>query len=350
MKADTSTWKTFYLHRLFNAGMGNKFDMIAMTSADPSVNFVTRTSDDNGIGGEVDPVEGVAPYPVGCLTLALGGSLGSCFLQTAPFYTAQNVAVLQEKEPLSMECKLFIATIIQHECKLRFQAFGRELNAHYKTDLCIRLPALGNNQRGYVIDATHKYSDQGYIPDWLRMEDYMGSLHHLPVSTRVASSSPCLDTNTWGTFRIGGLFSLENGKSKNASELEDGEGTVYVGAKKNDNGIIKHVAANPDLMSRGNCIVFICNGQGSVGYANYMDQDFIGTMDIVTGHSQHLNKYSGLFIATVYCLERRRYSFGRKMKTTLADNTIKLPQTLAGEPDWTWMEGYMKSLPYSDRI
>ena len=29
---------------------------------------------------------------------------------------------------------------------------------------------------------------------------------------------------------------------------------------------------------------------------------------------------------------------------------IKLPVTLDGEPDWQFMENYMKSLPYGDRL
>lgn len=105
-----------------------------------------------------------------------------------------------------------------------------------------------------------------------------------------------------------------------------------------------HCAYDEDLIQKGNCIIFICNGQGSVGYANYMDVDFIGTTDIVAGYNENLNQYNGLFIATVLCQERPKYSFGRKWKTHLKDTVIKLPQTLDGNPDWKYMEQYIKSL------
>lgn len=78
-------------------------------------------------------------------------------------------------------------------------------------------------------------------------------------------------------------------------------------------------------MTKGNCIIFICNGQGSVGYANYMDVDFIGTTDIVAGYNDNLNEYTGIFLATIYSQERPKYSFGRKWKTHLADTKINLP-------------------------
>lgn len=153
-----------------------------------------------------------------------------------------------------------------------------------------------------------------------------------------------LDLDKWGSFRISDLFPiLQNGKA-NQGMLSDGTECFYVGAKKNDNGVMLHCAYDEDLIQKGNCIIFICNGQGSVGYANYMDVDFIGTTDIVAGYNENLNQYNGLFIATVLCQERPKYSFGRKWKTHLKDTVIKLPQTLEGNPDWKYMEQYIKSL------
>ena len=153
-----------------------------------------------------------------------------------------------------------------------------------------------------------------------------------------------LDLDKWGSFRISDLFPiLQNGKA-NQGMLSDGTECFYVGAKKNDNGVMLHCAYDEEKKKKGNCIIFICNGQGSVGYANYMDVDFIGTTDIVAGYNENLNQYNGLFIATVLCQERPKYSFGRKWKTHLKDTVIKLPQTLDGNPDWKYMEQYIKSL------
>ena len=153
-----------------------------------------------------------------------------------------------------------------------------------------------------------------------------------------------LDIDKWGDFRIEDLFPvLENGKA-NQGLLTDGNDCFYVGAKKEDNGVMIHCAYDSDLVQKGNCIIFICNGQGSVGYANYMDVDFIGTTDIVAGYNKKLNRYNGLFIATILCQERPKYSFGRKWKTHLRNTVIRLPQTAEGTPDWVFMEQYIKSL------
>ena len=155
-----------------------------------------------------------------------------------------------------------------------------------------------------------------------------------------------LNISSWGNFKISELFPvLQNGKA-NQGMLSDGYDCFYVGAKKDDNGVMLHCAYDSALIQKGNCIIFICNGQGSVGYANYMDVDFIGSTDIVAGYNKMVNQYNGLFIATVLCQERPKYSFGRKWKTHLKDTVIKLPQTIEGFPDWDFMEQYIKSLKY----
>lgn len=49
--------------------------------------------------------------------------------------------------------------------------------------------------------------------------------------------------------------------------------------------------------------------------------------------------------------EKYRFSYGRKWILTEMENTlIRLPVKTDGTPDWAWMEIYMKSLPYSDKL
>lgn len=170
-----------------------------------------------------------------------------------------------------------------------------------------------------------------------------------------------LDINEWKPFVTSRLFPvMENGKA-NQQMLDDGDDCFYVGAKRDDNGVMIHCMRNESLITKGNCIVFICNGQGSVGFANYMDVDFIGTTDIVAGYNEHLNEFVGVFLATVYSQERPKYSFGRKWKTHLRDTEVKLPAKHNADgsvyfddthvfsdygfvPDWKFMEEYIKSL------
>lgn len=129
-------WCEYHLYDLFYIYSGNKFDKSKMTAFDPAVNFVGRSSKNNGVTAYVDYVKGVKPYPAGCMTIALGGEyLGSCFIQQHPFYTSQNVFVLSDKEHMDENVKLFIAHLIRFESKNNYMAFARELNSHIKQTL-----------------------------------------------------------------------------------------------------------------------------------------------------------------------------------------------------------------------
>ena len=80
-----------------------------MSMGAPTVNFVGRSSENNGVTAFVDEIEGTEPYKEGNLTVALGGEyLGSCFIQDYPFYTSQNVNVLIPKEDIDILEKIAI--------------------------------------------------------------------------------------------------------------------------------------------------------------------------------------------------------------------------------------------------
>lgn len=175
-KFDTLEWKEFFLHKLFNITMGNGIDSIKTTDFDPKFNYVSRDSNGNGVVGFIDEINGEIPFPADAMSVALGGSfLGTCFIQKEPFYTAQNVAVLQEKESLSIHTKLFISALIRNECKVKYLAFGRELNSHIRKDFTIKLPIVIKGVEA-VIDKEKIYSENGFLPDWKLMETIIKTL------------------------------------------------------------------------------------------------------------------------------------------------------------------------------
>ena len=229
--------------------------------------------------------------------------------------------VLEPKQKLSLEQKLYYCMIIQNN-KYRY-SYGRQAN---KTLADLDIPSIEECNR---------------IIQNFRVKQIKTSNKNSQVNI--------LNSNNWKEFKIGNLFQLKKCKCGNAGELENGNEILYIGAKKEDNGMMKSVRKIDSLISSGNCIVFICDGQGSVGYSNYMESDFIGSTTLTAGYNKNLNKYNALFIVSVLDKERYKYSYGRKYGPHLANSVIKLP-TKNNLPDWQFMEDYIKALPYADRI
>lgn len=265
------------------------------------------------------------------------------YYQDKEFYAVSHgrINILTPKFEMSREMALFVVTVINREAYK--YSYGRAVYSSEATEMKVFLPATS-----------------GEGPDWQYMENYIRTLEERKdgsgrtvfkaLQSKNASRCERVETKDWKEFELTKLFSrFEVGKA-HAGDLEDGDDCLYLGAKKDDNSVMRSCARNEGIMHKGNCVVFICNGEGSVGYVNYMNRDFIATTDLVMGYSKKLNQYSGMYLVGVLDLERPKYSFGRKWKTHLKDTRIRLPATPLGDPDWAYMENYIRSLPYGDRI
>lgn len=387
MNLDVDRWAPFYLKDLYNIQMGNGFDKNKMTSENGAVNFVSRVSYNNGVDIKVDLVDDVEPYPAGMLTVALGGSyLGSCFVQEEPFYTGQNVAVLSEKdEAMNHSINIFITTLVRYESKIKYYAFGRELNTHIGRDFNIKLPIQHNTDGTPFIDVDKKYSDDGYVPDWQFMEDYIKSLHHKPLTTnQFISNAVTLIYDDWKEFTLDDVFVLKGGFYNKKPE-HSAEGDIpFLASTESNNGVTEYyniedirgwdkVGNEDNTLAKklyvGNCIAVTVNG--SVCNAFYQKEQFTCSHDITAFYIKNhtMNPHLAMFLCTIIMKDKYRWSYGRKPHDVkkFGNSVIKLPvkhnadgtifiddeHTYSEDgyvPDWQFMEDYIKSLPYGDRL
>ncbi len=161
-------WKPFKLTELFDICRGNGLSRVALDDGDDNgINFISRQSYNNGVNSVVELIENVKPFDSGCITVALGGEyLGSAFVQLKPFYTGAHMAVLTPKNAkMTLPSKLFICTLIRFESKIKYCAFGRELDTHIDREFSIKLPVINDG-----------------TPDWDLIDNYIKSL---PYSDRI---------------------------------------------------------------------------------------------------------------------------------------------------------------------
>lgn len=324
--------KIFLLNDITDITYGNKFDLQNMTFNAPSVNFISRTALNNGVSAKVDRVYGIEPYPEGCLTIALGGSIGATFYQDTPFYTAQNIAVVQFKEDISYLSKLYLCQIIKFEVKNKFRAFGRELNRHIKTDFSVQLPINDND-----------------CPDWQFMENFIKTLKYKPITTKIKKVDYTIDTKNWKYYTMDDLFQFVKGKRLTKENIIPGN-VNFLGAISENNGIREKIET--DYFWEPNCITI--NYNGSVGETFYQSEPFWASDDVNVLYAKDfwkLNQYIAMFIITVIKANKYRFGYGRKWTLEkMKDTMIKLPSKKDGMPDFEYMESYIKALPYSDRI
>ena len=83
------------------------------------------------------------------------------------------------------------------------------------------------------------------------------------------------------------------------------------------------------------------------GY-KYFSDDNIHTLIFKDKYKEFDNVFVCIFIATLLQNTKIRYNYGRQVRLKrLGTERIALPIDSAGNPDWQFMEIYIKSLPYS---
>ena len=315
------------LSEIFKCWYGVNLELINCEENNDGIPFVSRTASNNGVVARVSPIKGITPNPKHTLSLAGGGSVLSCFYQDEPYYSGRDLFVLSPIEEMSKNEMILYSYIITAN-KYKYN-YGRQAN---KTFQDLILPEL---------DEIKVLANASLDADF--------TFEEIPL----ISSPINLNSVKWDWFNIRDIFPrIEKCKCSNATELlEDGIDIAYIGAKKCDNGVMRYVKYDETLVTEGNCIVFIGDGQGSVGYCIYQPKDFIGSTTLVAGYNPHLNQYIAQFLIAILDKERYRYSFGRKYnKAAITSTKIKLPSKSKGTPDWEFMENYIKSLPYSANL
>lgn len=311
------------LDSLFTIEYGNQYDLNKM-EIDPKaeINFISRSSSNLGIVGKVRQTD-QEPYPAGLMTVTLGGTyLLSAFIQPIPFYTAQNIKVLKPKEPMTFTQKVFYCTAISRN-RFRYSSHGREAN---KSIDSLLLPALET------------------LPNWINSSNVQTEIDPVPLLAKQIE----FVAYRWAWFEYQQLFDIERGRGARKNQIL-GEGTTpLITSIDTNNGVAGFVSEQPQ--HPGNVITV--NRNGSVGEAFYQEHPFCSTEDVhVFIPKFNLNLFMALFLIALIKKERFRYSYGRKWGLDRMKKTkIKLPVDSDNMPDWSFMETFIKTLPYSRHV
>lgn len=358
MNLSINEWKPFKVSKIFTILNGKGITKEEIFDNQGNFIAVQSGEENNGVIGRIDldycKEMGYTYSKKPCLTVARSGSAGLVSFQIYGCVVGDSAKILLLPDDIAtIEIYAFFQTVLTAN-KFKY-TYGRKVTkSKYLNDL-IDLPIKQNLDNTPFIDENYKYSDDGYVPDWEFMKNYIKSLHHKELTTKnKAGLAPKLDTKKWGEFKIEKLFSkLVKGKCADASSLVNGYDINYIGAKYNDNGVMKSCSLNDNIefVSDGNCIAMIGQGEGSAGYAIYLNEKFIGATSLNLGYADWINPYTALFVTTILCKEYDKYYFGRSWTgDRLRKTIIKLPIIQKDKPDWDFMENYIKSLSYGDRI
>ena len=157
-----------------------------------------------------------------------------------------------------------------------------------------------------------------------------------------------ININTWKEFLLKDLFIIERSKNITLEAAEESLGNEipYITRTEYNNGVNFFVSKDNFKIEKGNCITI--GGEGANVF--YQPFDFISGNNITKIYHSKLNENIGLFIVSILNLEKYRYSYNRAWNKKFIENTkINLPVDSQGNPDWQFMEEYIRELRERER-
>ena len=267
-------------------------------------------------------------------------TFGDCYFVDGIFTASDEVSILKNKN-LNTYNGLFVVTIITKN-KYKY-AYGRKAFKNKFENEIIKLPAKLNKKNKYE-------------PDWEYMENYIkksyNKIQQENDTRNMKETGSVLNVNNWKSYLVSELFEIYTGEDFILSEIEVGDIPVVSHSELNlgvNNFSIKIL--DRKLFDNKRFISLADRGMFKA-YTHY-ENFYIGTRVKALGLKyENSNIYILLYITTILNNESWRFNYGRNSTDKLPELKISLPSRLSEnnkyEPDWEYMENYVKSFPYGD--
>lgn len=307
------------LNDIFEIKYGNGLSLSDLDRDINGIPFISRTEKNNGQPAKVKINSKRLVNPKNTISVAVGGSVMSSFLQKEPYYTGYHILVLHPLIALTdNEMHYYCMCLKANKYKY---SYGRQAN---KTLNDLLVPAINS------------------IPNWVNTVNIKK-----PNKSSAINTAFELNSSAWRDFKMDSLFDISGSKSftKNQMNAKGAGKYPYVVTSSENNGIqgfYNYYTEDGGVLTIDSATVGSCFYQHLKFSASDHVEKLIPKFE--------MNKYIALFLTTIINLERYRYGYGRKFSQTRIKQTkIKLP-TNGDQPDWKFMEDYIKSLSYSKSL
>ena len=335
-KIDTRQWQPYDLNKLFHIVLP-KGDIQEKRIDDGDIPLISAGKINNGIVKYVDKNgDGISIIIDGnCITIDM---FGKSFYQEQPFYAVSHgrVNILVPKFELNKNIALFLCSVLDsYGNKYNFKEMCNKARLE---KLNITIPINENNE-----------------PDFNKMEEYTKQIQ-TKIEEKIKQCNLIknkikqkIDTSTWKEFVVGNIFDCQTTQAMISPK--DGNYN-YVSRSAFNNGVSRYVdlqdrnGENFEL-NKGNCITIGAEGR----IAFYQKDDFIAGVKVYAIRHTKLNEKIALFLCSLLNVNATKYRYTEaRILDKIKKETIPLPTTPNNQPDWQFMEEYVKSLPYGDKI
>ena len=330
-------WFEFIFEDIFKIySTSSGIDKNKLNSKKGSIPYITRTDKNNAIDFFIGEQDEKYKKEINNV-ITIGLDTQTVFYQKHEFYTGQNIQILQNEDLNQYNANFLIPLIKKQMVKFNWGGNGATLT---------RL------KRSKIILPSKKGK-----PDFLFMEQFIREKENEKLNqfknyiykrineVKDFKEVKSINEKVWEEFYLNEIFThIQRGKRLKKDDHKKGK-IPYVSSTSLNNGIDSYVGNTKNVRVFSNCLT-IANS-GSVGETFYQPFSVIASDHVTKLENNELNSYTYLFISTVSKRLSEKYSFNREINDNrIQKEKILLPINSKKEPDYEYMENYIKKIEF----
>jgi hypothetical protein len=352
MNLEKKEWKEFLFPKVFEIKKGY-YNKKPISSGNGKIPFLSATQFNNGVSefytiSEINNASKTGDdknnHPLeekifkgNCIAVTNNGSVGYAFYQKTNFTCSHDINPLYLKNRVLNPylAKFLIATIEKQRVCFEYARKWRPMRM-VKSKILLPTNSKGEpdfdfmesfvkNKEFQKIEKYKKYFKE-------RIELLKGFKPIQPIGNK-----------EWKEFFLNDIFNeIQRGKRLKKGDHKNGE-IPYVSSTGLNNGIDGYIGNTNGVRIFSNCLTLA--NSGSIGSIFYQPFKFIASDHVTKLKNENFNKYVYKFISSIVKRLGVKYSFNREMNDTrIKREKILLPINHKKEPDFEYMENYMKQL------
>lgn len=329
-------WTEFVFEAIFKINSTNSgIDKNKLNSNKGDIPYITRSDKNNAIDFFIGLQEEKFKIDTGNV-ITIGLDTQTVFYQVHSFYTGQNIQILTN-DYLNYFISQFIIPLIKKQMeKFNWGGNGATLTRLKRSK--ILLPTNSEGKPDYTF--MEQYIRQKELE---KTENFKNCISKRIEQVKGFDEVEHLKQKKWGEFFIEDIAQIISGRDIYESERIKGN-TPYVSATANNNGI-GYFVGNTNETFEENCLSV--NRNGSVGYSFYHNYKALFSNDCRKLRLKNKSPFVGKFISRIITGQKEKYGYGYKMGTgRIKRQKILLPIDKKGQPDYKYMENFIKKLEY----
>ncbi len=330
MKLTDREWKEFELGKLFKNHHGKR--LIKSMRVGGNVPLLTASENNQGVSSFISNHKMISFKDFISIDM-----FGHAFYHSYECYGDDNIYFFVNNE-ISPYAKLFMVRCInQNGVKYSYGNQFRQDNADKDK---ILLPVNDKNKPDYQFM-------EDYIKEKMlkRRQEYIEYTKNKLKQIKFENISSLKDKK-WKEFFVVDIFpSIQRGKRLIKDNQISGN-VPYVSSTAMNNGVDNFIQYDSKKMRKFKNCLSVANS-GSVGSSFYEPFEYIASDHVTHLKNDKFNQYIYFFIATMTNRWSQKYNFNREINDPrISREKILLPVNTNDEPDYIYMEKYIKNIFY----